>query len=1356
MSKVGSQELPSWLWYDNISYSLTGVPLSSDVGVHQLFVLAMHCNETTSSSDLLGAQTIEINVVSTANYSYCSKGSSFVATEVSLAVNGTQLNSTQRIELYQWFVTEFNLSDRANSVYFKSELTPKKRNVSSCKVVEKYEANTSYSDPVLTVSWLAGCDLSLTNVSENISEKLGETVFDFSVYSWRVLSGNDSILCFMGIHKGTSVSTFYPSSLVQATSPSAQMDHTRTTQSPMSLFWWNTTLISVGISPTHTRRSDQQVPETTFGPAAVSSLSIVYSTQRIVLVNATLISSGIAPTLTPRSGEQVRNTTTPNFAVIASSLTAVHSTHQSNNSSFVYLDTSVPFNSTNLHPSLSNVFNRTLTLTSLLEGKSDIINTRAMTVSAARTNSLHTDLVISSTKSDAFPAISQSITPAQNYDPVVRRPLPPLNITICQYLYYEIPQDTFWDREDGNDLALQLSELPTDSWLKLDPIGNVIYGLPVSSQIFEKNSTTVDLEYILSATDSNGRAVNTSLQLKIHDHLRPTGQIISIVVDVQSTMFNPLQLVQGISEYLYSGDNATMKIVSLNVTLPNVFLEWSDCKVVTDVCDVKQAERTQRLVRINDNFINPHFVIALVPEFILVSARVETIGLCLNEPPVTRTYRIYLNITCCSKFRYEIPRDLFLDQEDGDIRNLSLSIRSRSSLSLSIRSRAQSERWIMLNDTSKNLEGVTILEEIQAQPDFPEFFIVAQDSGRLETNVSVTITVQHPLPVSNYFVSLFTKSRQAFSTPLQEVFAIIEKLSSYFDSKSSDEIRVLSYSQENAVTVFTWSMADLRLKPCDTAAIANISTRLKEADGRVDNGFKSMMEPEFVVQFIFEERLGHCRDGANEQPTVAIPLHQLRSNLTYFEYKIPASTFNDLEDGNTPNLKLSLFLPSFESLPVGSWIVLNSKTQVIYGLPNEEVIQAQPEGGYRYLLVGQDSGGQIASASVVVEILRTTGPYNYRITARLRSYLDASFPPIDHVVEFLEKLSRFSGEDKEKIRIVSYNISKNYPADVTISWTNRSASFNTCNHEAITESFQKFSDGDAGVSKDFSEILLPYFIMQDIRLEFLESCSKVFPNTPPILLLPVGTLNIPVYHVLRFQLPATMFHDAEDGYTRNLTVFALDNHNKPLNSSSWIQFDSTTQLLYGLPTSAVAKEQLAAGYVIHIIAMDTDSNRVNSTVHIAVDDAQERVSYVLKINMTVNISLEYSDIDLILDFLAKVKTFLENPGTIVTDYLKDNTTLTVWLSTVDFLSFECNFSELQEISDNLLFKNVKNVSKVTEGRRNDTEPSFANRPNQNFTKIMLPDFLVSSVTEHKSGNYEITCDIHLSTRTVALGKIYRF
>ena len=1335
MSKVGSQELPSWLWYDESSYSLTGIPLDSDIGLHQLFVLAMQFNESTSSTDLLGAQTIEINVMANVNYSYCRKGSSFVGTEVSLAVNGTQLNSTQRVELHQWFVTEFNLSDPANLLHFKKELAAEKSNITGCEVVGKYEGNGTYSGQVLTISWLVGCNVSLTIASE-ISEIVGKAIFDYSVYNWWVLNGNDSTLCFLDVHKTTGVSSVYPSSLVQATSLSVQIDHTRTTQSRMSAIK-NTTLILSGISPTHTRRTDQQVLENTISSSAVitSTLTFAYSTQGTVVGNTTLTSARI----TRRSDQQVIEKTTPSSAVIASSLVVTHSVYQSI-SSFVYRDKSISINSTYLFPSFSDVFNRTLTTnsTSLFKGKSDIV--RSLTKSAERTNSFHTDLVISATKSGVLPTISQSITPVQNWDPVVRRSLPTFNITSCEYLYYQIPQDTFWDREDGNNLTLQLltntfRELPTDSWIKLNVVRNVIFGLPMSSKIFGKNSSTVVLEYVLSATDSNGRAVNTSLLLILRHDSSPAGQVISVEVEVQSTLFNPLQLVQDISEYLYSGDKATMKILSLNETLPNVYLKWSDCNAVTDVCDVRRVERTLKLIRINEDFINPHFVIALVPDFVLVSARVQKMGPCLNEPPVARTESIRLNITCCKKFQYEIPRDLFFDKEDGDTRNLSLSIRYSST------SRVQSETWVRLNNTSKNLEGVTILEEVQTYPDVEEFFIVARDSGRLEANVSVAITVQHPLPVSNYFVSLFLKRQHAFPTPVEEVFAIIIKLSSYFDGESSDEIRVLSYSRENAVTVFTWSMADLQLKPCDSAAIANISKGLKASDGQVDDGFKSIMKPQFEVQFIFEERLGHCKDGANEQPTVAIPLHHLHLNVTYFEYKIPASTFNDLEDGNTPNLMLSLLLPSFEPLPVGSWIVLNSQTQVIYGLPDEDAIQAQPAGGYRYLLVGQDSGGKVASASVVVQILETTRPYHYQIIARLRSYLDSSLPCVDHVVEFLEKLSTFVGEDKQHIRIVSYNVSKNYPADVVISWTNRSASFNACSHEIVTARFQKLSDGRAGVTIAFSEILLPYFIVQYIKLEFLETCSSVLSNTPPVQLSPVGTLNIHVYQVLRFQLPPTMFYDAEDGYTRNLTVFILDINNKPLNSSSWIQFNSTTQLLYGIPTSAVSKEQPTEGYVIHIIAMDTDSNRVNSTIHIAVDGAQETVSYIVKVNMVVNVSLEHSDTDLVLNFLTKTRTFLGKSNAIVTDYLKVNTTLTIWLSTLDFLLFECNFSEVQEISDNLLFQKFKNTSIVTEARRNDTKPPYTTKPNQNFTRIMLPDFLISSVTEHRTGNFKITFNI---------------
>ncbi len=217
--------------------------------------------------------------------------------------------------------------------------------------------------------------------------------------------------------------------------------------------------------------------------------------------------------------------------------------------------------------------------------------------------------MISPTTSHAVPTLSttRSITPSQNTDPVVRRPLPTLNITSCQYLYYEIPQDTFWDKEDGNTLTLRLltnsfRELPNDSWIKLDPTRNVIYGVPISSQVFGKNATRVDFAYLLLAVDSGGRAVNTSVTLVAYDDLSPVGQKVSVEVNVQSISFNPLQLIQAISDYLYDGDKATMKILGLNQTSPKVILTWSDCKAISDVCDVSRVERTSQLIRIDEKF----------------------------------------------------------------------------------------------------------------------------------------------------------------------------------------------------------------------------------------------------------------------------------------------------------------------------------------------------------------------------------------------------------------------------------------------------------------------------------------------------------------------------------------------------------------------------------------------------------------------------------------------------------------------------------------------------------------------------------------------------------------------------------
>ena len=894
-------------------------------------------------------------------------------------------------------------------------------------------------------------------------------------------------------------------------------------------------------------------------------------------------------------------------------------------------------------------------------------------------------------------------------------------------MFLEIPDDTFSDKEDGGtrNLTLRLltkdfQELPSDSWILLDPSRNVIYGVPLTTGVFE---------YVLSAADSSGRSANTTLTIVLLDEPHSIGQRISVEVDayLEPSFLSPLELIKVISGYLYNGDKTSMKI--LNLTLINgnpskVHITWSDCKAIREICDVTRVERILSLIKVSGSIINPQFIIGLLPKFVLQDVKEERLGMCLNKPPLASRNELFINITCCQKFELQIPPDLFTDNEDGNCWNLSLTLRYPNG------SRLSSDSWIDLNDTSKTIKGVVSFEHAQilSTSAVGEFIVEAMDSGKLKTNVSVSVVIQHPLPSSNYHVTLILKRLGTPVSWLQEVCLIIEKLMSYFGDETSDNVRVLSYRRQDPVTIFSWTNDSLQYKPCDLAAIANISGKLKLENGEVRSTFEESMRPYYEVQFVFEEKLGHCKVGANEIPEVLRPQLWLRLNksFTFFEVEIPVDTFNDLEDGNTRHLKLSLLSTSFDPISKNSWIVLNPEKQLLYGLPDKDTNRAQPADGYSYLLVAQDSGGKVASSTLRVEIPRTVQPYNYLITASVRSYLDMSLPSVDHVVTFLRKVITFTGEGEDSVRIMAYNVSEKYPADVTISWTNRSGSYNTCDHEEIERKFLEFSDKYGRGTTAFSNVLLPYFIVEKINLKFYGVCTK-FPEQPPIVLSPVPFLNISGYRILEFLLPENMFFDKEDGYTRNLSVRVHDENGQTFSSLSWITFNTSSQLLYGVPTRTVAKQQPVDGYVVTIVAMDTDGGVVNTTMLIKIQtNMQMSINYEIKVKMIVNGSQESLDIDQVLEFFSKLKVYSKNSAELfLTDYSKENSTLEVTFSSMVFLGKSCDFSEIQTLQQRFVSYSYQ--------RSNNSSSNVNGKPSYNFTQEMAPDFVVTQISEIKKG-----------------------
>ncbi|CAN9512216.1 unnamed protein product [Ophioblennius macclurei] len=72
-------------------------------------------------------------------------------------------------------------------------------------------------------------------------------------------------------------------------------------------------------------------------------------------------------------------------------------------------------------------------------------------------------------------------------------------------------------------------------------------------------------------------------------------------------------------------------------------------------------------------------------------------------------------------------------------------------------------------------------------------------------------------------------------------------------------------------------------------------------------------------------------------------------------------------------------------------------------------------------------------------------------------------------------------------------------------------------------------------------------------------------NEKPVLRNPIDQVNALVGTYFEVKIPSDTFFDKEDGTTDKLRLTLRQNHNEVVGELSWIQFNTTSQLLYGLP-----------------------------------------------------------------------------------------------------------------------------------------------------------------------------------------------
>ena len=765
-----------------------------------------------------------------------------------------------------------------------------------------------------------------------------------------------------------------------------------------------------------------------------------------------------------------------------------------------------------------------------------------------------------------------------NNPPRVNRVIPVLNLTVCEILKYQIPEDVFLD-EDGNTRNLSLNlegVLPQRhnlDWIFFEEHSQIIYAVP-SLEVVD-NQQKDGFVFRLTATDSQGKRAELDFNVLVRDTVVRDSYRLSVVVRVPSLIktkedlvLKTIEFVEATKRYLSSSSTDDIRVINFTKMSQSLLkVAWSNCSLRYTPCDYRNIEEIRQATIHTGTLPQPRFIQSLAPAFIVDSIEDEMLGPCINQRPIVSHELQTLNVTLCDGlFQYTIPYNTFFDAENGYTPNLTLSILTSNSIPIG-------ENYWLTIDQSQTIIAYPNVDALKIQPESGyEFLISAKDSYGLSTNLAIKISYEgERSPQSSYEVTFVLQTQFANMTrSVDQMRVVLQSLAGYMGG-SAKSIRVHSFVRVGAnstTSFFTWSNCSFLSNDCDLLGIMEISKRLKNADGQISKQLREAFRPHFELEFVFEQRLGACVGDTNVRPKVKQALYQLtvENFCGFWQFQIPPDFFSDAEDGGTRNLTLSLKMIDSLAVTADSWIQLDQQSQTLFGFPIlSNSSNSSTPTTEMFILIAADSQGKLATMKLEIFFNKKIPNVHYGVFVKMSSYVGESLSDVYHLIRFVERLALFLKAETGSIMVTKYERSTTGTSSrLYVTWTNCSVAANTCDSNQINILREKLHLNIGVVDTAFSQSMLPYFVPSFISLEKFGLCRIEAMKSPPRLVRPIGKIVAYSGSFLRYSIPEDIFIDDEDGNALNLSLVLQFSNKAPVPSSYWLKFDKTSLLISGV------------------------------------------------------------------------------------------------------------------------------------------------------------------------------------------------
>ncbi|XP_068143731.1 uncharacterized protein Dg isoform X4 [Drosophila tropicalis] len=453
----------------------------------------------------------------------------------------------------------------------------------------------------------------------------------------------------------------------------------------------------------------------------------------------------------------------------------------------------------------------------------------------------------------------------ENSPPIIKTRLQKLAVTSGKAFKFIVPEQTFADAEDYNNLRLELTdmdgnELKGSSWVQFNSDKRELYGLPL-------DDTVSRWQYCLTATDSSNASTSEVVEISVQQHraVRTINHEISIGVEIvdnnDRSIDWQLKLIHALVQTLHDLNSAAVVVreirqqpqnlhnatfVYFNETLPSI-----ECpeEALNDILSSLDVNRLNELVQ-------PMLSIKSIAGNLIGSCqKVElnqikpTITMTKNLPPMPRNQVDRVNASVGQLLVYKVPGDTFYDPNDNE---LTLTLKSKDHKELSAR------QWLQFDSKNQEFFGIPKSGDIGSE----EYLLVAEDSGGLSATDALVVVVAHAhkKEFSTLFKAYLAIRHENFNADLQRKF--VERIAKIHNDANTNKIQIRSItthhdSDGTIVNFYNTSLFKVQNR-CPDKELAATRNVYLDNDQMLREGVKRWMGPDLNLTNFSVVPIGSC------------------------------------------------------------------------------------------------------------------------------------------------------------------------------------------------------------------------------------------------------------------------------------------------------------------------------------------------------------------------------------------------------------------------------------------------------------------------------------------------------------------